>query len=153
LRSGTWKEDTVSTSTAQHADVDLSSYRTMPVNADEGFPQSFLVALGTSTYRVDLYVNVAEHLLPRWPPNPRILIDVVGDQPELPVKGSLVCAVFRRGDDGDVPLMRRRLLPGITHTLDEVSLVVVETRVALGNLNAAGPFGSVVDVRVRVRLP
>lgn len=143
----------MSTSAALDASVDTSSYLALPVNADEGFPQSFLVALGSNTYRTDLYVNVADHLLPRWPANPRTLVDVVGDQPELPVKGTLVCAVFRRGGDGDVPLMRRRLLPGIVHTLGDVSLVVVEARIALGNLNAASPFGSVLNVRVQVRQP
>jgi hypothetical protein len=60
----------------------------------------------------------------------------------------LVGAVVRQGKEGDVPLMRRRLLPGIVHTLGDLRLFVVEARIALGNLNTAGPFGSVVTVKV-----
>ncbi|WP_026531485.1 hypothetical protein [Arthrobacter sp. H41] len=131
------------------AGVETSSYLTLPVIADEGFPQSFLFALGPHTYRTELYVNVAEAILPRWPADPHTPIDVVGDRPEVPVKGMLVVAVLCQSDAGDVPLMRRRILPGIVHTVGDLRLFMVEARIALGNLNAAGSFGSIVTVKVR----
>lgn len=142
----------MSSTAALDAGADTSSALTLPVDADEGFPQSFLFALGSDTYRAELYVNVAEAMLPRWPANPHTLIDVVGDQPEIPAKGLLVAAVIRQGDGGDVPLLRRRLLPGVVHTLGDLRLFVVELRIALGNLNAAGSFGSVVTVKVGPRV-
>lgn len=126
--------------------------RPLPVSADEGFPQSFLLALGERTYRVELYVDVAEHLLPSKP-GPREIIDVVGGTPGgRDAIGLVVAAIARQQTDGTlVPLLRRRLLPGLVHTAREVVLVVDDMRIAVGNLNGAGRFGSVVHARVGAR--
>jgi hypothetical protein len=124
----------------------------LPVNPDEGFPQSFLLALAGRTYQVQLYVNVPEHLLPHEP-GQREGIDVVGGAGAgTSAAGLLVAAVGRREPDGAlVPLLRRRLLPGLLYTARELLLVVDEVHVAAGNLNGAGPFGSVLRARVGVR--
>lgn len=132
-----------------------ASLRRLPVDADEGFPQSFLLALAELTYRVELYVDVPEHLLPPRPA-PRDVIDVVGAAPSAgqphDAAALLVAAIARQQADGVVvPLLRRRLLPGLTHTAGELVLVVDDVRIAAGNLNGAGQFGSVVEARVGVR--
>lgn len=129
--------------------------RRLPVDADEGFPQSFLLALEELTYRVELYVDVPEHLLPPRPA-PRDVIDVVGAAPSAgeprDATGLLVAAIARQQTDGVlVPLLRRRLLPGLMHTASELVLIVDDVRIAAGNLNGAGQFGSVVEARVGVR--
>lgn len=133
----------------------------LPVNPDEGFPQSFLLALAGRTYQVQLYVDVPEHLLPREP-GQRESVDVVGGHPATASPGEggatghapglLVAAVARQEPDGTlVPLLRRRLLPGLLYTAHELLLVLDEVYVAAGNLNGAGPFGSVLRARVGVR--
>jgi hypothetical protein len=122
----------------------------LPVNPDEGFPQSFLLALAGRTYQVELYVDVPEHLLPREA-GQRDSVDVVGSG-SGPAVGLLVAAVSRQEADGTlVPLLRRRLLPGLVYTARELVLVIDEVYVAAGNLNGAGPFGSVLVARVGVR--
>lgn len=128
----------------------------LPVNPDEGFPQSFLVGLGENTYGFELYVNVPEHQLPGRL-GPRETIDVVGGTAPAggnrgPAQGLLVATVTRQQPDGSlVPLMRRRLVPGLLYTARELVLVVDELHIAAGNLNGAGQFGSVLLARVGVR--
>lgn len=135
--------------------LDAVVLRPLPVSADEGFPQTFLLALGERTYRVELYVDVPEHLLPTRSSR-RDVIDVVGAAPTASVRqdatGLLVASIGRQQADGTlVPLLRRRLLPGLIHTARELVLVLDELRIAVGNLNGAGQFGSVVRARVGVR--
>jgi hypothetical protein len=137
----------------------------LPVNPDEGFPQSFLLALAGRTYQVQLYVDVPEHLLPHelgqretvdvvsgGYPAPGPLGEGAAADPAAPAPGLLVAAVARQEPDGTlVPLLRRRLLPGLLYTARELLLLVDEVRIAAGNLNGAGPFGSVLRARVGVR--
>lgn len=130
-----------------------AALRTLPVDASDGFPQSFLVGIGERTYRVDLYVDVPEHLLddPATAADPRTTIDLVGSA-TAPAQGMLVATVVRQSADGTaVQLLRRRLLPGLVYTARELVLVVDEMRVAVGNLNGAGSFGSVLRARAGAR--
>lgn len=127
-----------------------SGLRSLPVDPADGFPQSFLLALGDTTYRFDLYVDVPEHLLDR-DADPRTPLDLVGSATQQ-AQGMLVGIVVRQSADGTpVQLLRRRLLPGLLYAAGEVLLVVDEVRIALGNLNAAGSFGSVLTARVGLR--
>ncbi|MBO3103830.1 hypothetical protein [Cellulomonas fengjieae] len=124
--------------------------RTLPVDADDGFPQSFLLGMAERTYRFELYVDVPEHLL-NQEADRRTTIDVVGSATS-PAQGMLVGVAVRQSPDGTpVPLLRRRFLPGLVHTAAELVLVVDEVRIAVGNLNGAGAFGSVLRARVGVR--
>lgn len=133
------------------AGTDTATYLTMPVDADEGFPQSFLVAIGAGTYRLELYVDVPEAELPGWPADPQLPIDVGDDPGGSGARGLLVGSVIRQDPGGDTVLLRRRLLPGIVYTLQDLRLYVDEATVALGNLNAAGPFGSRLTIKVAPR--
>jgi hypothetical protein len=124
--------------------------RTLPVEPDDGFPQSFLLGVGERTYRVELYVDVPEHLLDRRA-DPRTPIDLVGSA-VAPASGMLVGTLVRQSSDGTpVQLLRRRLLPGLVYTAHELALVVDEVRIAVGNLNGAGSFGSVLRARAGAR--
>jgi hypothetical protein len=122
--------------------------RRLPVNGDEGFPQAFLLGLGERTYRIELYVNVAEAELPRRGLDPRTMIDVSGGGDTGNPRGSLIGAVVRQDPAGEVVLLRRRLLPGLGYQAVEVELVLDTAVIAVGNLNGAGAYGSVIDARV-----
>lgn len=122
----------------------------LPVDPDEGFPQSFLLALGGTTYRFELYVDVPEHVLSAEP-DPRDLLDLVGAA-DSPAQGMLVGTVARQNADGSVTtLLRRRLLPGLLYPAGELLLVLDELRIARGNLNGAGTWGSALSARVGLR--
>jgi hypothetical protein len=122
----------------------------LPVDPDEGFPQSFLLALAGATYRFDLYVDVPEHELPEHP-DPRDPLDLVGAA-DSPAQGILVGAVVRQNTDGtSTTLIRRRLLPGLLYRAQELLVAVDEVRIARGNLNGAGTWGSVLTARVGLR--
>lgn len=120
----------------------------LPVDADDGFPQAFRFTYAGRTYRVGLYVAVAEHQLEPHRADPRVLIDVAGDDPRAWLRGWLVGDVVREADGRDVVLLHRRLLPGLSYVLAELRLDVVHTALAIGNLNGHGPFGSELDIRV-----
>lgn len=124
--------------------------RSLPVDPADGFPQSFLLGVGDRTYRFELYVDVPEHVLDPGA-GPRTPLDLVGSA-DAPAQGMLIGVVVRQGADGTpVQLLRRRLLPGLVYTAQELVLVVDELRVAVGNLNGAGSFGSVLTARAGVR--
>lgn len=131
----------------------------LPVNPDAGFPQAFLFAFGSATYGFTWYVNIAESQLPHArAADPTALIDLSGQgvsDAEAKERGAdasphgiLVMAVDRRDPAAVVPLLRRRVIPGLSYTAGQLLIQVGTAAVALGNLNAAGAFGSVLDVKV-----
>ncbi len=131
------------------AERDLASFRSLPVEADEGFPQSFLLGMAGRTYRFEFHVNVAEQELPRYPADLRAPIDLVGDgPPSAAPRGLLVAAIHRLDPDAEATILRRRLLPGLVYRAGDLRLVVDTARIAIGNLNGAGGFGSVLEARV-----
>ena len=120
----------------------------LPVDPDEGFPQSFLLALDERTYRVELYVNVAPSSCLPARPATRDVIDLVGATGDRPAAVRRDCWSARspgRTADGDVgPLLRRRLLPGLLYTA--ASCCSPSTRCARGGQpQRRGRFGSVLD--------
>lgn len=126
----------------------------LPVDPDEGFPQAFLFAFGGATYGITWYVDIAESQLP----DPRVadpgtLIDLSGDvgggepRQDAP-RGILLLGVDLRDPDGVTPLLRRRVIPGLSYTAGQLLLVVRQAAIALGNLNGTGRYGSVLDVGV-----
>jgi hypothetical protein len=132
----------------------------LPVDPDEGFPQMFLLAFAGATYGITWYVDIAEQQLPAARvADPSTLIDLAGDgagggpgtgSPAGPPRGILVLAVDRRDLGTVTPLLRRRVIPGLTYRAGQLLLVVDQAGIALGNLNGAGSYGSVLSVRVGV---
>jgi hypothetical protein len=120
----------------------------LPVEADDGFPQAFQFAYAGRTYRVGIYVAVAEHQLEPHGADPRTPIDIAGADPQSRPSGRLVADVVRKADGHDTVLLHRRLLPGLSYVVAELRLDVVRASVAIGNLNGRGPFGSQLDIRV-----
>jgi hypothetical protein len=136
----------------------MSDLAPLPVDPDEGFPQSFLLAFGGQTYGVTWYVDIAESELPDpRTSEPTLLIDLTGASAtgsdaraasDAPPRGILVLSVDRHDPGGVTTLLRRRVIPGLSYPAGQLLLVVRAAAVALGNLNGSGSFGSVLDVQV-----
>jgi hypothetical protein len=110
------------------------AFSTLPINADEGFPQAFRLTFGESTFRISLYVTRIEDRPPQE-------LDVVY---ELPTKEAyLVMTVTREGPEPEI-IFHRRIVPDNEYEAHELAFVFRELRVHRRNLNGVGSFGSVV---------
>ncbi|MFE5720438.1 hypothetical protein [Streptomyces erythrochromogenes] len=121
--------------------IALSRYLKLPVNADDGFPQAFRLALGTATYTVELTVTVVEE---SWLADGRPLV--------LPLPGAFMVATVTRESPGPAQVvLRRKLVPGLEYQGAELALVAVSMVVDPRNLGAAGAYGSQVVAGVAAR--
>jgi hypothetical protein len=135
----------VTTATGRPATHD---FRLLPVNADEGFPQAFLLVVGSATYRFTLHVNVPEETLPDPEEGREAVLDLA---PSNAGRGFMVIAVVREDPGGEATLLRRKIVPGLEYQVGELVLTFHTLRVALRNLNGIGAFGSEVVGGVALR--
>lgn len=112
----------------------------LPVDADEGFPQSFRLRFGDRVYRIELYVNAAEDTVVRGG-----LLDLLGTGPFL------VIVVYREDPAGLVPLLRRKAVRDLPCSAGDLSIVFKEAVVDVRNLNGTGSFGSRILAGVSAR--
>jgi hypothetical protein len=123
----------------------------LPVNADEGFPQAFRMAVGDQIYTVTLQADVAEELLPTpgAPPGTDNRLDAVLN---LPQPGAFLVGTLARDDaDGETVLLRRKLVPGLVYRAGELLLTVQSMQVAMRNLGGPGSYGSQIVAGVALR--
>ena len=110
-------------------------FEPLPIDNRLGFPQTFELLFGDTSYRFSLYVDVASDLLPR-------------DGGLLPVpseRAFVVVRVERAAADGAFEtILLRKVLPGVEYEAGDLALRIPEQRVARGNLNGQGDFGSLV---------
>ncbi|MFD7297824.1 hypothetical protein ACFV9W_31450 [Streptomyces sp. NPDC059897] len=119
----------------------------LPIDPDEGFPQSFRLAWQGHTYVFGFQVNIAEEVLPAAD-TPQGLRAAV----TLPRDGAfLVLTVDRESAAGGVTLLRRKVIPGMVHQAGELAVVVHTSRIALGNLQGFGQYGSEIVAGVAAR--
>lgn len=112
---------------------DLAFLR-LPINADEGFPQSFRLRLGAAAYTFTLTVTILDESLLH-----------TGEPLRLPQPGAyMVAAVTRDAPGTPRVVLRRRLVQGHVYSAEELALTFTELRVDPRNLNAVGSFGSMV---------
>jgi hypothetical protein len=110
-------------------------YLQLPINADEGFPQSFRLSFNGIVYQVLLYVNV---------------LDDAAAVPDdylytLPAPGVfMVMRVAREDTGGPVVIFQRKLVPNLEYEAAEVAFLFQQMQVAKRNLNGVGTFGSQV---------
>ncbi|MGW2081418.1 hypothetical protein ACWCOW_31560 [Streptomyces sp. NPDC001939] len=109
----------------------------LPVDADEGFPQSFRLRFGPHVYRIGLYVNADERTVTGGG-----LLDLLGTGPFV------VVVVDREDPDGLVPLVRQKAVRQLPCPAGPLRLVFREALVHVRNLNGAGTHGSRVVVEV-----
>jgi hypothetical protein len=108
------------------------TYLRLPVNADEGFPQSFRFGVGGSTYAAMLYVSVLDQ-------------DESRAAYDLTTPGaSLVLRIVREGPAEPRTIFLRRLVVDHEYEAGDLALLFRELKVDRRNLNGAGAFGSVV---------
>jgi hypothetical protein len=109
------------------------TYYQLPINADEGFPQSFQLNFNNQSYQILLYVNVLE----KEAPYPE------GHVFELPeVNAFLVMQVARVSSTGTQIIFKRKLVLDLEYTAGEVAFLFRIMRVAMKNINGVGSFGS-----------
>jgi hypothetical protein len=112
-------------------------YQTLPVDPDEGFPQSFRLVVANIGYTVALHVSVIDETL------------LAGDVLDLPRPGAyLVMTVVRDGPGTPETIFRRKLVPNLEYAAAELGFVVTRMRVDPRNLNGSGRFGSDVTAGV-----
>ncbi|MEV8630886.1 hypothetical protein AB0395_04445 [Streptosporangium sp. NPDC051023] len=121
--------------------LDLTRYLRLPVDADDGFPQAFRLALGAATYTITLTVTVVEEERLR---DGRPLV--------LPEAGAFMVATVARESPGPAQVvLRRKLVPNLELEGGELSLVFLSMVVDPRNLGAAGSYGSEVKAGVATR--
>jgi hypothetical protein len=123
------------------------SFRRLPVDPDEGFPQSFRLAFGGARYIFGLQVDIAEGVLPAAD-TPAGLSAAIS----LPTGGAfLVMTVLGEDTVDSSTLLRRKVIPGLVYRAGELAIVVRTIRIALGNLHGVGPYGSELLAGVALR--
>lgn len=112
----------------------------LPVNPDEGFPQSFRLSFEGRSYVFGFQVTIAEEVLPdvNTPAGLNAVVSLPGDG------AFLVVTVVREGTAEGVSLLRRKVIPGVVYRAGELALVFRTIRIALGNLHGVGRWGSEV---------
>lgn len=114
------------------------TYLQLPINADEGFPQSFRLSFNGNTYQVVLYVNILED----GSEGPDA---GTGNMYTLPKKGAfMVMRVSREDAAGATVIFQRKLVPNCEYEAQDLAFVFRQMRIARENLNGAGAFGSAV---------
>jgi len=121
--------------------VTAYAYRRLPVAADEGFPQSFRLRIGATTYVVSLYVNLRDPSLLR------------STQPiALPQTGAFMVMALSQESAGTLtPLFRRKLVLAHEYETSRLAFLFQRILVHPQNLNGAGAYGSRVDGGVAER--
>jgi hypothetical protein len=112
----------------------MAEYLTLPINADEGFPQAFRLALAGRAYTISLYVNLLDE-------EGRADDETVYDLARDP-RGFMVMVVHRDGPPDDEDIFRRRLVVDHEYEASELGFLFLELRVDRRNLGGAGSFGS-----------
>lgn len=120
------------------------TYMQLPINADEGFPQSFRLNFAGNAYRLSFYVNVVEKEFTL--PDDHIFQLPTADNStaDNSVDAFMVMSVAREDADGLAVLFRRKLVLNLEYEAAELAFVFRTLQVAKGNLNGIGAFGSAV---------
>jgi hypothetical protein len=127
------------------------AYFELPIQADEGFPQSFRLDFANSVYTFALYVSAPEQELDALPDDGFFEL---GDTPDGVARSQhafMVMQVTREGANGPSVIFFRKLVPNLAYAAAELSLWFGQIHVARQNINGVGAFGSVVDGRVASR--
>ncbi|GLY16387.1 hypothetical protein LWF15_29880 [Kineosporia rhizophila] len=127
--------------------MSVATFLRLPVDPDEGFPQSFRLVVGGRGYVFGLQVVVLEEVLP--PRDTELGLSAALD---LPTDGAyLVMTVVREDSERGTTLLRRKLVPGHVYRAGELAVTLRSARVAIGNLNGVGRHGSQIVAGVAVR--
>lgn len=127
-------------------------FRRLPVEPDDGLPQRFSVPLGAATYEFSLYASLP---FDRLEPLETIHDFAPVQRPAAPVAptGYVVLRVDRSDASGVRTIFLRKVVPDpeLVHEAAELVVLVDRVRIARGNLNGQGRFGSEIDMWVARR--
>jgi hypothetical protein len=120
------------------------------VEPDQGLPQAFSCVIGGTSYDFGLYASVDV-----GDADPVETVYELGSpdgQPKAP-PGYLVLRVVRQGPAGPQVLLLRKLVaePELVHYAGELAVTLAEARVARGNLNGPGHYGTRIEIGVAQR--
>ncbi|MFE5813189.1 hypothetical protein [Streptomyces sp. NPDC056479] len=119
----------------------------LPVDPDEGFPQSFRLSFEGRNYVFGFQVSIAREALPAADTQRDLTTALT-----LPADGAfLEMTVVRETPAGGTTLLRRKVIPGLVYRAGELALVVRTIRIALGNLHGVGRYGSELVAGVALR--
>jgi hypothetical protein len=114
----------------------VPDYLALPINADEGFPQAFRLALAPRAYTISLYVNLLDE---EGSADDAIAYDLARDP-----RAFMVMAVRRDGPPAGEEIFRRRLVVDHAYEAAELGFLFREIRVDRRNVGGVGSFGSSV---------
>jgi hypothetical protein len=114
----------------------VSEYLQLPIDADEGFPQSFRLSLAPRVYTITLYVDLLDE-------DGRAEDGIVYDLARDP-RAFMVMVVGRDGSPEPEEIFRRRLVVDHHYTAGELGFLFKELRVDRRNIGGPGAFGSSV---------
>lgn len=132
--------------------MSVLAFQQLPVTPDDGLPQAFSCTVGTADYQFGLYANLT---VPEDDPLTTVY-DFSGAlqlvQPAAPV-GYLVLRVARSGPGGVEVILLRKLVaePDVVHYGAELAVMLTTAKIARGNLNGAGHYGSEIVIGVAQR--
>ncbi len=111
------------------------TFTPLPINGEQGFPQSFPLSFNGSTYHFHLYVNVASQKL--------------DDRPqfiEVPTEESFLVVTVEREqvDSTREVIFVRKVVPDLEYEAENIALVFSGQRIARDNLNGVGAHGTQV---------
>lgn len=110
-----------------------ASFTPLPINLEQGFPQSFPFLFDGRTYHFTLYANVAAHLLDARPE----FLSVPTDE------AFLVCRVEHElADTTRETIFLRKVVPRLQYEAENIKLLFSEHRIARDNLNGQGEHGT-----------
>jgi hypothetical protein len=118
----------------------------LPIEADEGFPQAFRLAMDNNNlYTVAFYLNAPEAEVLALPQ------DGFFDVPSPLSHSFLVMRVAREGAAGEQLIFQRKLVLNLEYTAAELAFRFSRIHIARANLNSPGAFGSQVQGEVASR--
>ncbi|MFJ5032428.1 hypothetical protein ACIQB5_30925 [Streptomyces sp. NPDC088560] len=127
-------------------------FHQLPVAPDEGLPQAFGCLIGATAYDFGLYVSLDA---PATDP-PEMLYDLAAPVPAAAATappGYLVLRVVRHGPAGPQVEFLRKLVaePELVHYAGPLAIRLVTAKVAKGNLNGPGHYGTQIVIGVAPR--
>ncbi|BDM70861.1 hypothetical protein HEK616_43480 [Streptomyces nigrescens] len=125
------------------------AFHQLPVEPDDGLPQAFTCLIGDTPYDFGVYANLDVGA----DDPPGTLYDLAAPariSAPTPPPGYLVLRVMRPGPQGPQVEFLRKLVvePELVHRSARLAIRLLEARLARGNLNGRGHYGSRIVIGV-----
>jgi hypothetical protein len=132
--------------------VSPPQFAQLPVALDDGLPQAFSCEVGSQSYDFGLYASV--EFDEDDPPETIYDLATTGPSPSPgSPPGYLVLRVVSQGAAGPRVILLRKLVPepSLVHYGGDLAVELLQARIARGNLNGAGHYGTQIVIGVASR--